>query len=173
MEGWVDLGYLAMHRPGVELAIFRSLVQRPNHYTTESTHLLTVSFFFLFFSPASFLPIHHAAIHHAVTHAPFIYVYEIILCLISFCFLELYSEFHHFSFYPLNWFSPSFSRSTCQQLPVYFYLPVLMSMSLQHTLLHSKNRHFIIDLFSSKFNFPVNSPFLSMRNQQSFSRATS
>jgi len=29
MEGWVDLGYPAMHRPGVELAIFRSLVQRP------------------------------------------------------------------------------------------------------------------------------------------------
>jgi len=25
-----------MHRPGVELAIFRYLVRRPNHYTTES-----------------------------------------------------------------------------------------------------------------------------------------
>jgi len=35
MEGWVDLGYPAMHRPGVELAIFRSRVRRPNHYTTE------------------------------------------------------------------------------------------------------------------------------------------
>ena len=29
MEGWVDLGYPAMHRPGVELAIFRSPVRRP------------------------------------------------------------------------------------------------------------------------------------------------
>ena len=29
MEGWVDLGYPEMHRPGVELAIFRSLVRRP------------------------------------------------------------------------------------------------------------------------------------------------
>jgi len=35
MEGWVDLGYLAMHRSGVELAIYRSQVRRPNHYTTE------------------------------------------------------------------------------------------------------------------------------------------
>jgi len=35
MEGWVDLGYLAMHRPGVEPAIYRSQVQRPNHYSTE------------------------------------------------------------------------------------------------------------------------------------------
>jgi len=25
-----------MHRPGVELAISRSLVRRPNHYTTET-----------------------------------------------------------------------------------------------------------------------------------------
>jgi len=29
MEGWVDLGYPAMHRPGFELAIFRSRVRRP------------------------------------------------------------------------------------------------------------------------------------------------
>jgi len=35
MEGWVDLGYPAVHRP-VELAISRSQVRRPNHYTTES-----------------------------------------------------------------------------------------------------------------------------------------
>jgi len=35
MEGWVDLDYLAMHRLGVEPAIFRSLVRRPNHYTAE------------------------------------------------------------------------------------------------------------------------------------------
>ena len=35
MDGWVDLGYPAMHRPGVELAISRSHVRRPNHYTTE------------------------------------------------------------------------------------------------------------------------------------------
>ena len=35
MEGWVDLGYPAMHRPGVELAIFRSRVRRPNDYTAE------------------------------------------------------------------------------------------------------------------------------------------
>ena len=28
MEGWVDLGYPAMYRPGVELAIFRPIVPR-------------------------------------------------------------------------------------------------------------------------------------------------
>jgi len=40
MEGLVDLGYPAMYRPGVEPAISRSQVQRPNHYTTEqpNTH---------------------------------------------------------------------------------------------------------------------------------------
>jgi len=35
MEGWDDIGYPAMHRPGVELAIFRSRVRRFNHYTAE------------------------------------------------------------------------------------------------------------------------------------------
>jgi len=35
MEGWVDLAYPAVHRPGVELAIFWWQVRRPNHYTTE------------------------------------------------------------------------------------------------------------------------------------------
>jgi len=35
MEGWVDLGYPTMHRPGVELAIFPSRVRHRNHYTTE------------------------------------------------------------------------------------------------------------------------------------------
>jgi len=35
MEGWVDLGYPAVHRPGVKPAISRSQVRRPNHYTTE------------------------------------------------------------------------------------------------------------------------------------------
>ena len=29
MEGWVDIDYPAMHRPGFELAIFRSLVRLP------------------------------------------------------------------------------------------------------------------------------------------------
>ena len=37
MEGWVDLGYPTTHRPGVELAISRSHVRRPNHYTTEAS----------------------------------------------------------------------------------------------------------------------------------------
>jgi len=45
MEGRVDLGYPAMHRPGVELAIFRSLVRRPNHYTTEPTKKIATVFF--------------------------------------------------------------------------------------------------------------------------------
>ena len=27
-----------MHRPGVELAVFRLQVRRPNHYTTEPLH---------------------------------------------------------------------------------------------------------------------------------------
>ena len=35
MEGWVDLGYPAMQRPGVKLATSESQVRRPNHYTTE------------------------------------------------------------------------------------------------------------------------------------------
>ena len=38
MKGWVDLGYSAMHRPGVETAISRSQVQRPNHYTNGATY---------------------------------------------------------------------------------------------------------------------------------------
>jgi len=33
MEGWV--GYLARHWSGTELALSRSRVRRPNHYTTE------------------------------------------------------------------------------------------------------------------------------------------
>ena len=37
MEGWVDLGYTAMYRPGVEPAISRSQVQRPT--TTPSSNL--------------------------------------------------------------------------------------------------------------------------------------
>jgi len=43
MEGWVDLGYPAMHRLGVELAIFRSQVRLPNNYTTEPKVTATVS----------------------------------------------------------------------------------------------------------------------------------
>ena len=35
MEGWVDLGYPAVHRPGTELAISRSLVRRPTTTLTE------------------------------------------------------------------------------------------------------------------------------------------
>ena len=35
MEGWVDLGHPVMHWLGVELAISRSQVRRPNHYTTK------------------------------------------------------------------------------------------------------------------------------------------
>ena len=35
MEGWVDLGYPAIHKPGVKLAISQSQVRRPNHYTAE------------------------------------------------------------------------------------------------------------------------------------------
>ena len=35
MEGWVDLGYPAMHRPGVKPVTSQSQVRRPNHYTTE------------------------------------------------------------------------------------------------------------------------------------------
>ena len=36
MEGWVDLGYLAMHRPEVELATSRSQIRRPT--TTLPSH---------------------------------------------------------------------------------------------------------------------------------------
>jgi len=35
MEGWVDLGYPAMHRPGTELAISRSRLRRPTTTLTE------------------------------------------------------------------------------------------------------------------------------------------
>jgi len=45
------------------------------------------------------------------------------LCSIFFYLLKPYSEFPHWSSYLLNLFSPSFSRSTFQKLPVYFYLP--------------------------------------------------
>jgi len=38
MEGWVDLGYPAMQWWKVEPSIFRSLVRRTNHYTTEPPH---------------------------------------------------------------------------------------------------------------------------------------
>ena len=34
MEGWVDLGYRIMHRPGVELAILITS-RHPSHYTNE------------------------------------------------------------------------------------------------------------------------------------------
>jgi len=51
MEGLVDLGYPAMHQPGVELAIFRSLVRRPNHYTTKATVILPLS------------PVHQSSLH--------------------------------------------------------------------------------------------------------------
>jgi len=44
MEGWVDLGHPAMHRPGVEPAVSRSQVQRPNHYTTEPPSSVHVTF---------------------------------------------------------------------------------------------------------------------------------
>ena len=37
MEGWVDLGYPAIHRMGVELAISRSLVRRPDLYRATRT----------------------------------------------------------------------------------------------------------------------------------------
>ena len=40
MEGWVDLGYPAIHRPGVELAIFWLQVRHSNHYTTEPPKVL-------------------------------------------------------------------------------------------------------------------------------------
>jgi len=39
MEDWVDLGYPAMYPPGTELALSRSQVRRPNHYTTEPLQL--------------------------------------------------------------------------------------------------------------------------------------
>jgi len=42
MEGWVDLGYPAMHRPGVEPVISRSQVQRPNHYTNRTRNRVTI-----------------------------------------------------------------------------------------------------------------------------------
>jgi len=43
MEGWVDLGYPAVHWPGLELATSRSHVRRPNHYTTEMPQYLNPS----------------------------------------------------------------------------------------------------------------------------------
>ena len=39
--GGMEGCYPAMHRPGVELAISRSQVRRPNHYTTEPTWQLS------------------------------------------------------------------------------------------------------------------------------------
>jgi len=51
MEGWVDLGCPAMHRPGVELATSRSQVWHPNYYTTEYKYLeLHVCFLLMWWS---------------------------------------------------------------------------------------------------------------------------
>jgi len=44
LEGWVDLGYPVMHLPEVELAISRSQVWRPNHYTTKPPYYYYVQF---------------------------------------------------------------------------------------------------------------------------------
>ena len=44
MEGWVYLGYPAMHRPGTELAISRSLVRRPTTTPTEQPKYSTTLF---------------------------------------------------------------------------------------------------------------------------------
>ena len=68
---------------------------------------------------------------------PWIYVYMHHIVFNIFLSSQTISEFSHLSSYPLNLFSPSFSRSTFPKLPVYFYLPPLMSMSLQHTVPHS------------------------------------
>jgi len=46
MEGWVDLRYPAMHRPGVELAIFRSLVRRPTTTLPSQPCIVRVCFVF-------------------------------------------------------------------------------------------------------------------------------
>jgi len=92
-------------------------------------------FFLLYFCLASFVPICHAVFHHAVTHDPSTCAYVTTLCLKSFCLLGPCVKFPHFSSCPSNWFSPSFSKSTFQWLPVYFYLPASTSMSLQHTVL--------------------------------------
>jgi len=98
------------------------------------SHLLTVSFIFLVLFP-NILPSNTSCSSPScITHDPYIYVYGTISCLKFFYLLEQYSEFPHLSSHPPNLFSPSISRSTSQNLPVYFYL----SMSLQHTALHSK-----------------------------------
>ena len=46
MEGWVDLGYPAMHRPGTELAISRSPVRRPTTTVTEQPVVIVLSCYF-------------------------------------------------------------------------------------------------------------------------------
>jgi len=40
MEGWIDLGYLAVHRPGIELAISQSQVRHLNYYITEQARAM-------------------------------------------------------------------------------------------------------------------------------------
>jgi len=58
MEGWVDIGYPTMHRPGTEFAISRSRVRRPNHYTTEpSCHQLVMDNWVKWFRLNYFSPI--------------------------------------------------------------------------------------------------------------------
>jgi len=42
MEGWVHLGYPAMHQPGVEPVIFRSLVRRPSKQWSAFRSYLSV-----------------------------------------------------------------------------------------------------------------------------------
>jgi len=67
MEGWVDLGYPAMHQLGVELTISRSQVWCPNHYTTEPPEIIRPHAFTSFFS---FTVLHSKEMATSTWHAP-------------------------------------------------------------------------------------------------------
>ena len=85
------------------------------------------------------LPNIHAAIHHVITHDhPFMFTAP--YCgSIFFYLLEPYPVFPHLSSYPPNLIIFSILLQIHISKPsVYFYLPVLMSRSLQHTVPHSK-----------------------------------
>jgi len=98
MEGWVDLDYPAMQRPGVEPATFWSRVRRPNHYTTEEPKPLVLNSFIQLSAraaglwPFSCLQLLSSNLHNSsflVSH---------LLTVSFFCFLFFYST----SFLPIH-----------------------------------------------------------------------
>jgi len=61
MEGWVGLGYPAMHRPGSELATSRSRVRRPTTTLTEQPKIVNTRYLEKYFTDIhqTYTTVHH------------------------------------------------------------------------------------------------------------------